>query len=122
MMSVNRYAVRVTGSGFQSVIEMGGTPEGDFTEDLGLIREHIAAGLPLEAIDAEANRASIIIPGPGMAYSVLPWADHLADVARAQEAQRAQQAAQMEAIRRGQGAIVAPRMPPANGGRKGRRG
>lgn len=42
---------------------------------------------PLTSINDPASRQAIaVIPGPGMSFRVMPWADHLEEIARSQAA------------------------------------
>lgn len=118
-IATNKYAVRITGGGFQGVIEMPGAEppsvgEGDdikrimadqFRADVDYIVECIQAagtGAPLMAIDDDTQRATVIVPGPGMAYNILSWADHLAEQQRGRELQAEMQRRQQQAGRVGQ--------------------
>lgn len=100
----DKFAVRVAGPAFQMVLRMerqdvalpvpGPATDADMTDIetiAAAVAKAAAAGTPLVTLDEDGQHATMLIPGPGMSFSILPWAEHLEGAARARAAQEAAQ-------------------------------
>lgn len=119
-MSDNKYAVRIASPAGQVVLQMQrqepagtaplpGAPNDDGHDGtdvetiVSAIELAAANGTAITSLEPDGERATMVIPGPGMNIQVLPWADHLQEVQRMRAAAAQRGSTPRIAMPRGRG-------------------